>query len=98
MGTMNYVACGKCMLYREIGKTGMSAYYPIRDRQGALDLSYDIEDDRSFATGLAVSFLAEHAAHKCFFFSDIDMDVKYDNPESIYNFLEKEKNDFWKEK
>jgi len=91
MGTIYYVGCKDCMIYRCLDKFYNMDCCDIKNRQDALEFSKTIEED-SFRAGLLVSFMAKHMGHHCVAFNDGMDDV-------WLNFIEhgkKEDGEFWK--
>lgn len=68
MGTLYYVGCYDCMVYRDLDK-----FYDFcasaEDRAEAMELADNLV---TFRAALLVSFMGKHMGHKCTVFSEHD--------------------------
>ena len=87
MGTLYYVGCYDCMVYRDLDK-----YYTLFDtvetRADALELRNELD---TFRATLLVSFMGKHSGHKCTVFSEhdsayYDFDPDYDDKNVDHDF------------
>ena len=89
MGTLYYVGCHDCKVFRDLDKF-YTMLTPVENRADALVFAGDIKKD-SFRAGLLVSFLWKHRGHNCTVFNEhmgehtfpaymYDVDESCDNP------------------
>ena len=94
MGTISYVACKTCKVYRDLDK-----FYGIPEvdtRKEALEYAERLKED-SFRAALLVTFMREHAEHDCVFFTEhagIYEDISYGTERSEWR---EQSNQFWTE-
>jgi len=68
MGTVYFVGCYDCKVYRDIDKF-YRLVYEVENREQALDFADEIKAD-SFRAGLLVSFMGKHMKHNCVVFNE----------------------------
>jgi len=73
MGTQFYAVCLDCKVYRDVDKHMAFCQWKIKNRQAALKFADDVANE-SFRSGLLLSFLLDHAAHRCNFISEHEFD------------------------
>ena len=97
MGTTYSVACLDCKIYRDLDKHMGFANKKIFTRKDALDFSETEIKKNPFRYGLLVSFLLEHIAHNCKFYSEHEEDYGDSLDEIMVDgvVLKPEKRDFW---
>ena len=89
MGTLYYVGCYDCMVYRDLDK-----FYDLlwdvsnRDEAKKLAIVFGINP---FRAALLVSFMGKHMGHKCTVFSEhdseyTDFDPDYDDKNVDYDY------------
>ena len=94
MGTLYYVGCYDCMVFRDLDK-----YYMLCDivetRDEALELSEKLGKHKGyqFRTALLLSFMGKHSGHKCTVFTEhdsvyYDFDPDYDDKNIDHDFWE----------
>ena len=95
MGTIYYVGCRDCNVYRDLDK-----FYALRpgvnSRAKALSLCEEIKGSQSFRAALLVSFMADHLGHNCTTFSEHNADV-CEEFDPDYTWENKESKRFWEE-
>ena len=89
MGTLYYVGCFDCGVFRDLNKF-YTIGHPVETREDALEMSERMSKD-SFRASLLASFLWKHKGHSCTVFDEhmgehmfpaykYDIDEHYDNP------------------
>ena len=97
MGTIFYVGCRDCKVYRDLGKF-YTAHTKCDNRKEAIGFSVDIEKKDSFRAALLISFMAQHEGHNCTFFNE----MAWSSTSILSDFMDsmdgvKKDFDFWKE-
>jgi hypothetical protein len=69
MGTQYYIGCMDCGIHRDLDKHMAGAICTPQTREEAIKYGEEVKHN-PFRYGLLVSFLLEHAGHKCRFFSE----------------------------
>ena len=95
MGTVFYVGCYDCMVYRDLDKF-YALLQDVNNHQEAIGLAEKLQEG-AFKAALLVSFMGKHTGHKCTVFSehdsayyDFDPDHDYDDKNADYDFWQTE--------
>jgi len=91
MGTLYYVVCHDCKIFRDLDKYMGGAGNIPQTREEMLEYSEKEIEKRSFRYALLVSFLVDHAAHNCELMNENDMYSLENNHE-----FKQEAIKFWK--
>lgn len=107
MGTIYYVGCLDCGIYRDLYEGVSGCLLSVKERHDAM-IYREIVYNNAFCYGLLVSFLLEHAEHRCKFFSEHDEEYEHEtgrDHKGIYDEddyiiingkkLKEEKSNFW---
>jgi hypothetical protein len=74
MGTINFIGCYDCNVYRDLDKLGyLATGYGVKNRKDAIEFSKDIQNENygsAFKAALLVSFCLKHKSHKIVFFDE----------------------------
>ena len=89
MGTLYYVGCYDCMVYRDLDKFSDSLR-EVNNHKEAKEFATKLERG-AFRAALLVSFMGKHKGHKCTVFSEhdfeyYDFDPDYDDKNVDYDF------------
>lgn len=90
MGTLYFVACDKCKVYRDLDKFYTMSNGPINTRSELEKFSEEIKKD-SFRSAILISFMWKHESHNCF--------IVYEHSarcEELYESFTEVDEHFWK--